>query len=147
MADTSTQREVENWIRKYWLTLKFNQDFEQKKLTLVSGGRFEFDAVNKDDSIVINISTSSAKTSGGNLGSGKLQKIRADIYFLLLLPETVKRKLLVFTEPDMVNVCQNEKTKGRMPQNIEICLVDLPENIRTKLNGAKKIATKEMTSK
>jgi hypothetical protein len=144
MADTSTQREVEDWIRKSWLTSKYSQDFKQKKLKLTSGGLFEFDAVNIDESIVANISTSSAKTSGGNVGSAKLQKIRADAYFLLLLPGTVQRKLLVFTEQDMVTLCKKEQSKGRIPDSIEIILVDLPEKIREKLDGAKRIASDEM---
>jgi len=144
MADTSTQREVEEWIRKFWLTSKFSQDFKQKKLKLTPGGFFEFDAVNIDESIVVNISTSGAKTSGGNVGSAKLQKIRADAYFLLLLPDTVLRKMLVFTEQDMVTLCKREQSNGRMPESIEIILVDLPEQIREKLNSAKRIASDEM---
>jgi hypothetical protein len=145
MADTSTQREIENWICKSWLSAKFHEEFEKKKIKLSSGGTFEFDAVNKDGSIVVNISTSGALTSSGNRGSGKIQKIRADTYFLLLLPETVKRKLLVFTESDMVESCEKEKTNGRMPENIEIFLVVLPGNIRAKLDTSKNSASKEVT--
>ena len=144
MADTSIQLEVENWIRSSWLPQKFNQDFIQKNLELSSGGNFEFDAVNEDESIVVNISTSGAKTSGGKMGSGKLQKIRADAYFLLLLSESI-RKILVFTEEDMVELCLREKRNGRMPKNIEIFLVSLPENLRVKLDDAKKIASSEVT--
>jgi len=100
MADTSTQLEVEDWIRTRWIPLKFNQKFVQRNLRLSSGGVFKFDAVSDDEKIIANISTSGATTSGGKVGAGKKQKIRADIYFLLLLPNEM-RKLMIFTETDM----------------------------------------------
>ena len=145
MADTSIQREVEDWIRQNWLSSMFKEEFVQKKIRLSSEGFFEFDAVNNDETIVVNISTSSALTSGGKRGSGKLQKIRADIYFLLLLPDSVKRRLLLFTESDMVKLCQKEQEKGRIPRDIEILFVKLPEHIQQQLQAAKKKASDEMT--
>jgi hypothetical protein len=145
MADTTIQREIENWIRHYWLPSIFKGVFIKKKIRLSSGGVFEFDAVSDDETIAVNISTSSAVTSGGKRGSGKLQKIRADIYFLLLLPDSVKRRLLLFTEPDMVELCQKEQKNGRIPQNIEIIVVELPENLKAKLIDAKKNASSEVS--
>jgi hypothetical protein len=82
-------------------------------------------------------STSNAKTAGGNRGAGKLQKIRADIYFFFLL-STVKRKIIIFTEQDMVQLCESEKSRGRIPKDIEIYLVELPNHLRLKLHSAKK---------
>jgi len=145
MADTTIQREIEDWICHQWLPSRSNRTFSKKKIGLSSGGVFEFDAVSDDETIAANISTSSALTSSGKRGSGKLQKIRADIYFLLLLPDSVKRRLLLFTEPDMVELCQREKNNGRIPRNIEIFVVDLPENLKWKLVDAKKNASREVT--
>jgi len=144
MADTTIQRETEDWIRKHWMPSRFHQGFSSQNLYLSSGGFFKFDAVSDDEMIVANISTSSAKTARGKTGVGKLQKIRADIYFLLLLPDE-KRKLLIFTELDMVELCNQEKEKGRIPQNIEILFVPLPPDLRTKLQGSKKVASEEVS--
>jgi len=145
MADTTIQREIEDWIRQYSLPSMFDRTFSKKKIRLSSGGVFEFDAVSDDETIAANISTSNALTSGGKRGSGKLQKIRADIYFLLLLPDSVKKRLLVFTEPDMVELCQKEQKNGRIPQNIEIIVIELQENHKLKLIDAKKIASREVS--
>ncbi|WAC05326.1 MAG: hypothetical protein OS112_01470 [Methanoregula sp.] len=146
MADTTVQREVERWIRKYWMPDHFKEDFETKKLKLSSGGDFKFDAVNKENTIVANISTSSAVTARGKRAIGKLHKIRADLYFLLLL-QNVKRKLLIFTEKDMVQYWENEKLNGRMPQDIEIHHAVLTEDIQVKLNTAKKVASDEVSNR
>ena len=144
MADTSAQREADVWIRLHWMPEKFQQGFESKNLTLSSKGVFKFDAVSDDERIVANISTSSAITARGKHGVGKMQKIRADVYFLLLLPD-VKRKLLIFTESDMVESCNKEKEKGRIPQSIEIYHATLPSELRIKLQSSKKIASDEVS--
>jgi len=144
MADTSVQHEIEEWIRKQWMPSRFHQSFSQKNLPLSSRGFFEFDAVSDDEMIVANISTSSATTAREKLGIGKIQKIRADTFFLLLLPDK-KRKLLIFTETDMVDFWKKEKEKGRLPQNIEICLANLPLDLRVKLQSSKKIASDEVS--
>ena len=142
MADTSVQREAEDWIRRNWMPLQFNQGFEKKSLSLSSGGVFNFDAVSDDEMIVANISTSSAMTSGRKRGAGKFKKIIADIYYLLLLPDE-KRKLLIFTEPDMAELCNSEKERGRIPKNIEIIPAPLPLDLRTKLQDSRKDASDE----
>jgi hypothetical protein len=146
MADTSIQREIEDWIREKWIPSQFRQGFSQKNLTLSSGGFFKFDAVSDDEMIVANISTSNATTARGKLGVGKMQKIRADMYFLLLLPNE-KRKLLIFTESDMVESCNKEKGKGRIPLNIEIYHAIVPQELRMKLQSSKKIASDEVSPK
>lgn len=145
MADTSAQREIEEWIRSIWMPSEFNRTFSQKKVKLSSGGVFAFDAVSDDEKIIANISTSNALTKAGKRGSGKLQKIRADVYFLLLAPDSVQRRLLLFTESDMVALCKKEQSNGRIPGTIEIFLVDIPKNIREKLLDAKQQASKEVS--
>jgi len=144
MADTTAQREAENWIRTNWMPLQFGQKFEQRNLPLSSKGVFKFDAVSDNEMIAANISTSSAKTARGKLGVGKMQKIRADMYFLLLLPAEV-RKLLIFTEPDMAESCNKEKEKGRIPNNIEIYYVTLPSDLQIKLQKSKDVASDEVS--
>ena len=64
--------------------------------------------------------------------------------FLLLAREPEKR-IIVLTEPDMLEVCSKEKTGGRVPQQIEFVLADLPEELRKKLTQARKNASKEVS--
>ena len=72
MADTRVQLEVEDWVRREWLPLKYNQKFSRERLRLTAGGVFDFDAVSSDNTIVANISTSSGITSGGRNPAAKI---------------------------------------------------------------------------
>ena len=44
MADTRTQAQVEDWVRKDWMPRKFGQQFRRERLRLACGGVFDFDA-------------------------------------------------------------------------------------------------------
>ena len=77
------------------------------------GGKFEFDAVSEDESIVVCISTSKGITSGGNVPSAKIQKIRSDALWFYMLEKPPKKKVLAFTDKgmhDLIQKAQNKKT-------------------------------------
>src|SRR3981081_4515175 len=78
MADTRIQLEVEDWVRRNWMAPTFGMKFSRERLSLRSGGVFDFDAVNEDHSVVATISTSGSKTSGGKNAVGKILKLRSD---------------------------------------------------------------------
>src|SRR3982751_4444495 len=99
MADTRCQLECEDWVRLSWLPVKFGQQFHRERLKLSSGGVFDFDAVSSDGGAAVTISTSGGTTASGKLGTGKLMKLRSDMYFLLLA--NVERRCVVLTEKDM----------------------------------------------
>ena len=143
MADTRVQLEVEDWIRREWLPTKFNQQFRRERLRLSAGGVFDFDAVSSDNTIVANISTSSGITSGGKNPSGKIQKLRADMLFLLMVK--AEKRLIVLTEKGMYDLCLKEKSNGRVPLEIEFVLVEIPEMLAASLHNAKSIASKEVS--
>ncbi len=111
---------------------------------MTCGGVFDFDAVSQDRKIAACISTSGGKTATGKHAVGKLLKLRSDMLFLLLAKEPEKR-VIVLTEPDMLEVCSKEKTGGRVPHEIEFVLVDLPEALRNKLTQARKNASEEVS--
>jgi hypothetical protein len=129
MADTQVQLEAEDWVRCEWLPRQYNQQFRRERLRLSAGGVFDFDAVSVDDTIVANISTSSFKTSGGKNGSGKIQKIRSDMLFLLMVP--AKKRLIDFSEEDMFDYFMKENQKGRVPNDVEFIYSPIPENLRS----------------
>lgn len=144
MADTTVQLEVENWVRENWMCVQFGQRFHLGRLKLSGGGEFLFDAVSEDKSIAACISTSGFKTSSGKPGSGKLHKLRADMFFLLTAVG-LKRKLLILTEPDMHEGCLGERKAGRVPPDIEFHLASIPDELHARLHKAKVVASREVT--
>jgi len=143
MADTKVQLTVEAFIRTNCLQNKFGQPFRKGKMAMTTGGEFEFDAISENRDIAVVISTSAYKTARGKNGSGKVGKIRADLYFLMLAD--VKRRIAVFTEEDMFRYWQMEQTdRKRVPANIEFIKVTLPDDLRAKLNGAGQKASREV---
>ena len=141
MADTRTQTEVEDWVRKHWMPGAFGQQFRRERVRLSSGGVFDFDAVPADDQLVGSISTSGAKTSGGKLAVGKLMKLRADMLFLVMAQ--AQRRLIVLTEADMHELCTKEQAGGRVPVGIEFHLAELPPELAHKLRQARAKAPRE----
>lgn len=142
MANTEAQRKVEAWIREEWLELRFGCEFKKKKVRLEPGGEFEFDAVSDDGRIVANISTSGSKTARGKPGIGKVNKVRSDIYFLLL--STADRTLMLLTEPDMYELWLREKDKGRVPVRVEFRHVRIPGDLNQRLKDARGEASREV---
>ncbi len=71
-----------------------------------------------------------------------MNKIRSDILFLLLAK--ADRKLVVFTERDMYEWWNREDARGRVPGGIEFKLVEIPEDLRAKLEKAQREASREM---
>lgn len=117
MANSKVQLVVEKWVRETWLADRFGQAFRLTRMPLSTGGYFSFDAVSEDNSIVANISTSNAFTAGGRGAAAKIQKLRADMLFLLMAD--AQKRFIVLTEKDMFDLCQREKANGRVPFAIE----------------------------
>lgn len=142
MANTNTQRRVESWLRNDWLPRQFGQEFRPKALVLKPGGTFDFDAVSTDGNIVVNISTSSGITMGGKYPSAKMQKLRADMLFLLMT--NTQRRIILLTEKDMLNLCLQEKENGRVPLEIEFFHAEIPAVLDEELKAARKMASDEV---
>jgi len=142
MANTRVQIEVEDWVRREWLSNHLGQTLYRERIQLLSGGVFEFDAVSSDETICCSISTSKARTRSGKLGVGKFMKIRSDMYFLLLT--SAKKKYIVLTESDMHELCEREQESGRIHPDIEFVLATIPNELRAKLEAARQIASDEV---
>lgn len=143
MADTRIQIEVEDWVRRNWMSNQFGQKFYRERLSLSSGGVFDFDAVSEDHKIVASISTSGSKTVTGKHAVGKLLKIRSDMFFLLLA--NAERRLVILTEPDMFELCQKEAEGGRVPSSIEFFCAQIPDDLIVRLQSARQVASKEVS--
>ncbi len=146
MADTSVQLKIESWIVENELPGCFPQlSFTKRKLPLVWGGEFEFDAVDDKRHIAACISTGSRWTSGGKSAVGKITKIKADTLYLLNAKD-VETRMLVFTDKEMCDYFNKEQQKGRFPSENELKLrfVDLPEKLASSLRVAQKKASDEV---
>ena len=141
MADTRVQLEVEDWVRRNWMGPQYGTSFSRERLRLRSGGVFDFDAVSLDQSIVATISTSGSKTAGGKYAVGKMLKLRSDMLFLTMV--NAKRRIMVLTERDMCDQCENELKSGRVPPEIEFVCAALPDEMRARLIAARKKASDE----
>lgn len=145
MADTRVQLEVEDWVRQNWMPKFFGTRFRRERLTLRSGGKFDFDAVSDDDRIVATISTSNSFTAGGKHAVGKLMKLRSDMLFLSMAE--AERRVIVLTESDMYERCIAEKNGGRVPREVEFVLAQIPNELRLRLQSAKAASSKEVSPK
>lgn len=143
MADTRVQLEVEDWVRKNWMPQFFGMKFVRERLTLRSGGVFDFDAVSSDETIVATVSTSGSKTASGKHAVGKLMKIRSDMLFLLMAP--AERRIVVLTEQDMYDRCMKERESGRVPPEIEFICAEIPDELRLRLIDAKGESSREVS--
>ncbi len=142
MASSHVQGECEKWIVKSWLLEKFGIEFESRRVRMQNRGHFEFDAVSPDNKIIGNISTASALTHRGSVGSGKKSKLRADCLMLALAK--ADKKLMILTEPCMYKEALKEQEEGRLPLDIEFHHVDLPETLKQKLIKSKDEASREV---
>jgi hypothetical protein len=114
---------------------QFGDDFFRERVGLTSGGVLDFNAVNRDRTVVGTISTSSARTSGGNWATGAVMKLRSDMLFLVLAAP--RRALLILTERNMYDLCLKERSIGRVPPQIEFFHASLPNDLAVKLVSAK----------
>lgn len=143
MADGRVQLEAEDWVRREWMKTKFNLEFSRERLPLEAGGQFDFDAVSLDRTIAANISTNGGKTARGRAAMPKLNKIRSDILFLMMAQ--VQRRMVMMTDRDMFELCQDERRKGRLPKSIEMFHAEVPPELESRLKDARRIAAEEVT--
>lgn len=146
MADTKIQRKAEEWIVENELPRLYGQRFSKGRVTLLWGGRFEFDGVSADGKTIVCVSTSCCRTAGGRPAIAKYQKIRADALYLLNAQD-VKRRVLAFTDQGMIQQFEREQLAGRFPppEVIELQLVSLPEVLATELRAATCAASVEVS--
>ncbi|MDE0156971.1 MAG: hypothetical protein OXI88_07360 [Gammaproteobacteria bacterium] len=145
MASTHVQKQCESWIVNHWLPEKYGCVFSEEKMKMQGRGNFKFDAVSDNKEIIGNVSTASALTYRGSVASGKKSKLRADCLMLALV--SAKTKLMLLTEADMAGFASKEQKEGRLPLDIQICHVELPEKLKIQLSEARDTASKEVRNR
>lgn len=144
MADTSVQGEVACFICDSVLPVRYGQPFSRERIRLSSGGDHSFAAVSADRRIVGTICTGAASTASGKLAVGKLNKVRADLYFLLLAE--ADRKFVVAVQPIMRGLLTAERDEyKRIPSSIEIVEADIPSDLADRLRRSQADASAEVS--
>lgn len=144
MADTSVQGEVARFICESVLPAHYGQPFSRERIGLSSGGDHSFAAVSADRRIVGTICTGAASTAGGKLAVGKLNKVRADLYFLLLAE--ADQKFIVAVQPVMRGLLIAERDQyKRIPSSIEIVEAELPPELSGRLRRSQDEASVEVS--
>jgi hypothetical protein len=144
VANTATQNKIRRWIADEWVPKNLGINLTSRDVRLSTGGAIHLKTVSTDGNAIITTTTSRAETPSGPEGRGKLSKVRADLYFVLLA-QGIKRSILLCTQQSMFNLLKREIGEGRISRNTEIHLVTLPENLREQLNEAQTRASAEVT--
>lgn len=146
MADSSAFLVAEEWVRSEGLHDLFpNVSFRKRKLVVGtkrdgSWAMHEFDAVSEDGAIVVSIKCSAGRTSGGRTPVGQLRAAYVDAWFLSRAPG--KRKIIVFTERDLSDEFRSV-SDGKLPENVELTHIPLPEAIDRQVEAARGLARVE----
>jgi hypothetical protein len=144
MANTNLLgREVEQEVRES-LTHEFGVRFGPKRLPLLSGGQFHFDAVSPDEQIVAAIKSSRGTTRGGKPPTGAIKAAIADLYYLTLV--RADRRLLILTDPGFHERLSRD-LRQRIAPGLELKHVALSPELNERVQAALDFASNEMRSK
>jgi hypothetical protein len=142
VANTSLLKtKVEPYVRKV-LCSEYSIAFASAKVSLTTGGSHEFDAVSTGDRIVASIKSSSGKTRSENVPSGKIKDAEAELYYLMLVPASIR--LLVLTNREFFDI-MTKRLVDKLPQNIELRLISLPQELQEQVDIVQKKASVEVS--
>ncbi len=116
---------------------------KDKKLILITGGTHKFDIVSLDKSIIGDIKSSQLR-SNGKIGTGAIKSVFFDIYMLTLIK--AKKKIMVFTDTEFYNLFKR-RSVGKIPADVKIVLVELPDDIKINTKQVHDAAAKEIGKK
>jgi predicted nuclease of predicted toxin-antitoxin system len=132
MADTTfVKRTIEPYVRG-WLEKQFpGHKFAEKAVPLRGGGKYKFDAVSEDETVVGNILSNRAKTRTGRENSGAVLKALKDIQYLTKLRRKVQ-PVLVFTDKDFQELMLRRGSRVEV-RKIRTLVCPLPDHLQDKL--------------
>ena len=91
-------------------------------------GKFEFDAVSEDGTVVACLSTAR------NLKAGQRHKLMRDATFMWLVPR-VKQRILAVVGPSVAQSLEGELKRGMIPPGTVIKVINLPTEMRDALEA------------
>ena len=135
--------EVEDLVRAE-LGRRFHVHLRKTTVRLSDGGYFQFDAVSESHAIIGGISTNAGITISKKpkKATAKLNKIRSDVMFLLRTE--AECRFIALTDEQMFNLCEEQKSRGRMPREIDFFWVNLPSSAVDRLREEHRLSAGEM---
>ena len=111
-------------------------------LPLSTGGNHRFDIVSTNRTIVGEIKSSGVRESSSKrkVGVGTIKSIYYDLYLLNLV--TATRKLMILTNPGLY-LLFSDHCRGKILPDIDLRLIELPPNIESEIESARRSARKE----
>jgi hypothetical protein len=142
MANTHLLKtKVEPFVRE-WLCAQFGIPFRAGFLRLHEcEGSHEFDAISVDNRIVAGIKSSSGKTSGGRIPSGKISSAFEELYYLSRVD--AEQKILVLTDQEFFNLMMS-KTNGKLPADIRVVYCPLSPELEEIAKSIRRDASDEI---
>ena len=148
MANTTKIKKIiEPGFRDEYLKQQYpGAEIRQEQLSLMWGGKFEYDAVvyeNGKLKAIYLLSCSEYKTKNGRGGSGKFHKIKSDV--LMMVGTEAQIKIMAFLGESMYQQFKTQQTLGRLPQDIQCELVEPSAEILRVIHGIRDEASTEVT--
>jgi hypothetical protein len=146
MADTQfIKAKVEPYLREWLAKECGGVGFKERDVKLQTGEPHRFDAVSSDGQIVADFVCNRAKTLPGNENTGAVRKVRNDLTWLNLLPATVRRRILVFTDEQFFKLMQKRGRRSGLEAIVFLCCrlpQDLAEGLAKVLDACSNEQTK-----
>lgn len=145
MADTSVTKEIEEYIRNV-LSEEYKCNFSEKKIRIGikrdgTNASYKFDIVSDDESIIGGIKSHSGRTGSGKFPRAKLGMSYTEIYFLSRTE--AKKKIFVLTNKEFYDIFYKD-SDGKIPEDIEVRYIELPEELNKKWKASIEAGRKEM---
>jgi|GEM_PF-969034 len=145
MANSRSALEAEKWIRDIGLkTIYPDKVFTKKIVKLCTGGEFEFDCVDKDETIFAHVSTSKGKTASGKASTGPIHKVRGESLWFNLLDKPQAKMIFIFTEQSLKDVFEEEKRIGRWPSVFDLLHIALPKEYQEQIEELRILSRDEL---
>ena len=134
MADTTFIKNVIEPHVRMWLSgTRKRRTFSQQRLVLITGQRFEFDAVSSRGAIAACIVSNRARTRTDNENNAAVKKVMTDIHYLQLLGRSVRERLVVFTDHNLLELMRRRARRIGL-EGIEFVLCPLPKGLSEELS-------------
>lgn len=126
MANTTKlKNDVEKWYLQTLIVDKENENIKKEVVDLIWGGKFEFDAVIREENEIVEVYC----LSTSKYNTGQLHKIKDDALMLTGVRHSIK-KVIAFTDLSLYKRVKEEQLKGRFPIEVDLILIEnLPKEI------------------
>jgi len=145
MANTAAiRKQIHPYIREF-LSRRYGQNFSPQHLGLIkvqgNPRTYLFD-VSEDGTIACAFKSTSWATPTSPKGSGKVESLWKEVYFLSLCP--AKQKLLVLTNGQTYEKF-SEEASGKLVEGVQILYCELTPELYKILDKTKEEASKEVS--